>query len=392
MRIAYFSEVFLPKVDGVVNTLCHLFEYLGEHDHESILFAPKGGPDLYECTSVLGYKGYSFPRYPELKLVPPTIDVTPELKDFQPDLIHVVNPVSFGWVGVRYGYKNDIPITASYHTDIPGFADHWGLGFLKPMLWQYFRWIHNLADLTLVPSKFTAQEIKDKGFQNLQVWSRGVDTERFSPMKRSQAWRVRFTDGYAGTPVLLYVGRLAKEKRIHLLYDVIKNLPDSCLVIVGDGPSRSELEELFSDTNTIFTGYLNGEDLAHAYASADVFVFPGANETFGNVILEAMASGLPVIAPKSGGVINFVRDGETGYLFAPDDTVSLLYTTRLLVQYPMVARRMGRAGWALAQQRSWTTVMDELMGYYQSLLNEYQKADVFWQKLRPANKLIGHLK
>jgi glycosyltransferase involved in cell wall biosynthesis len=259
------------------------------------------------------------------------------------------------------------------------------------VLWRYFRLIHNLADLTLAPSNFTAEEITEKGFHNIKVWSRGVDTERFSPAKRSQAWRVRFTDGYPGTPVLLYVGRLAKEKRIHLLYEVITNLPEACLVIVGDGPARSELETLFANTNTIFTGYLNGEDLAHAYASADVFVFPGANETFGNVVLEAMASGLPVIAPKSGGVVDFVRDGETGYLFAPDDMVSLLYTTRLLVQYPTITRRMGKAGWAFAQQRNWSTVMDELVEHYQVLLKDHQRAEFFWQKLRPANKMISHL-
>jgi glycosyltransferase involved in cell wall biosynthesis len=392
MRIAYFSEVFLPKVDGIVNTLCHLFEYLGEREHESILFAPNGGPDSYDCTPVFGHHGYAFPRYPELKMVPPTIDVSHTLKDFQPDLIHLVNPASLGWAGIRYGYRNEIPLVASYHTDVPGFARQWGLGFVNPLLWRYFRLIHNLADLTLAPSEFTAKEIRARGFLNTKVWSRGVDTQRFSPAKRSQAWRVRFTDGYPGTPVFLYVGRLAKEKRIHLLHDVIKNIPEACLAIVGDGPARQELEHLFADTNTIFTGYLTGEDLAQAYASADIFLFPGANETFGNVVLEAMASGLPVIAPKSGGIVDTVRDGVTGYLFAPNDVVSLLFTSRLLVQYPTVARRMGEAGRSFAQNRNWSTVMDELVDHYQNLLKGYGREDVFWEKTRLEGKLIGNLK
>lgn len=390
MRVAYFSEVFLPKVDGVVNTLCHLFEYLGEQDHESILFAPDGGPDLFDCTHVLGYHGYAFPRYSELRLVPPTIDITHSLNDFQPDLIHIVNPVSIGWAGLRYGYKNDIPLVASYHTDVPGFAKQWGLGFFNPLLWRYFRLIHNLADLTLAPSAYTAQEIRDKGFKNVDVWSRGVDTNHFSPKKRSQAWRVRFTDGYPGMPVLLYVGRLAKEKRIHLLYDVIKNIPEACLAIVGDGPARPELESLFADTNTIFTGYLTGEKLAQAYASADVFLFPGANETFGNVILEAMASGLPVIAPKSGGIVDNVRDGVTGYLFAPDDVISLLLTARLLVQYPTVSRRMGDAGRSFALKRNWETVMEELIDHYQNLLKGYRGEDMFWGKTGLEGTLVGN--
>lgn len=380
MRIAYFSEVFLPKVDGVVNTLCHLFEYLEEHGHQSILFAPKGGPSLYDGTYVIGFKGYAFPRYPELHLVPPTVEITQELADFKPDLIHLVNPASLGWAGLRYGYRHDLPIVASYHTDIPGFAARWGLGFLRSPLWAYFRFIHNLADLTLAPSRYTAQELQARQFHNVKLWSRGVNTGRFSPEKRSHAWRVRLTAGYAGAPILLYVGRLADEKRIHLLLDVIKNIPEARLAIVGDGPARSNLETLFAGTQTVFTGYLTGEDLAHAYASADVFVFPGANETFGNVILEAMASGLPVIAPKSGGIVDLVQDGETGYLFAPDDTVSLLFTAKLLVEYPAVARRMGYAGRISAEKWNWTTVMDELLVHYQTLLREHQQTEMIWQK------------
>jgi glycosyltransferase involved in cell wall biosynthesis len=390
MRIAYFSEVFLPKVDGVVNTLCHLFDYLGEHAHDSILFAPNGGPDFYDCTPVMGFHGYAFPQYPELRLVPPTIDVTSTLQNFQPDLIHVVNPASLGWAGIRYGYKNEIPIVASYHTDVPGFAAHRGLGFTKTVIWRYFRLIHNLTDLTLAPSEFTAREIKEKGFLNVKVWSRGVDTQRFSPMKRSQAWRVRFTNGYPGTPILLYVGRLAREKRVHLLHDMIKNIPEAVLAIVGDGPARPDLERLFADTNTIFTGYLTGEELAQAYASADVFVFPGANETFGNVVLEAMASGLPVIAPKSGGIVDFVRDGVTGYLFAPEDVISLLFTARLLVQFPTVARRMGEAGRADAANRNWSTVLDELIQHYQNLLVDYGREEVFWGTTDLERKLVSN--
>jgi glycosyltransferase involved in cell wall biosynthesis len=391
VRIAYFSEVFLPKVDGVVNTLCHLFEYLEEHGHKSILFSSNGGPDLYDGTPILGYKGYEFPGYPELRLVPPTIDVTHELANFKPDLIHVVNPASIGWVGLRYGYKHDLPIVASYHTDIPGFARRWGLGIFKPFLWSYFRMLHNRADLTLAPSNFTTQEIQSKGFKNVKIWSRGVDTERFSPKKRSQTWRGRLTAGYPGKPILLYVGRLAKEKRIHLLRDVTIQFPEAHLVIVGDGPVRSELENAFSGTNTNFTGYLTGDDLAQAYASADIFVFPGANETFGNVVLEAMASGLPVIAPNSGGVTDLVTDGKTGYLFSPEDTVSLLYTSRLLVQNPIVARRMGNAGRTFAEKHNWSRVMDELIEYYQLLLQEYQQAKVFWQQPGLKGEMMGNL-
>jgi glycosyltransferase involved in cell wall biosynthesis len=166
VRIAYFSEVFLPKVDGVVNTLCYLFEYLEEQGHDSILIAPQGGPDLYDGTPVFGFQGFSFPLYPDLKLVPPTINISDQLADFKPDLIHLVNPASLGWVGMRYGYKHDLPIVASYHTDVAGFAEQRGFKLLKPFIWRYFRLIHNLADLTLAPSEYTTLELQAKNFNN----------------------------------------------------------------------------------------------------------------------------------------------------------------------------------------------------------------------------------
>jgi glycosyltransferase involved in cell wall biosynthesis len=379
MRIAYFSEVFLPKVDGVVNTLCHLFEYLEDRGHKSILFTSEGGPSLYDGTHVIGLKGYAFPGYPELRLAMPKTNLRKDLDEFKPDLIHVVNPVSLGWAGLNYGYQIDLPVVASYHTDIPGFAERWGFGFLRPLIWHYFRLVYNIADLTLAPSNFTAQQIGSQSFQNVKVWSRGVDAEHFSPAKKSQAWRVKFTDGYPGTPILIYVGRLAKEKRIHLLYDLIKQIPEACLAIVGDGPARAELEKKFSDTNTIFTGYLRGEDLAQAYASADIFVFTGANETFGNVVFEAMASGLPVVVPKSGGVMDLIRDQENGFLFAPDDGTSLFYTIKLLINNPSLARRMGKAGRAFAKTRSWEKVMDELIDYYRDLMRVHKRHDELWR-------------
>ena len=181
MRIALFAETFLPKLDGVVNTLCYLLEYLERNHHEAIMFAPEGGPEEYAGTKVVGLKAFPFPWYPELRLVPPLTSVRDELSEFHPEILHLINPASLGIMGLWYGKSMHIPVVASYQTDIPGYAVRWGMPYMKDPLWAYFRFLHNQADLNLAPSKFTQSELVEQGFERVHVWSRGVDTQRFSP-------------------------------------------------------------------------------------------------------------------------------------------------------------------------------------------------------------------
>ena len=302
MRVALFTETFLPKVDGVVNTLCRLLEHLARRQHESILFAPNGGPHSYANTPVLGLPSVPFPLYPELKLVPPVISVLDQLRRFSPDIIHVVNPVTLGFVGLNHGRRLRVPTVASYHTDVPGFARQWGLGALYHPSVGFFRWLHNQADLNLCPSFATLRQLQSQGYRRLRVWGRGVDSHLFHPSRRRHTWRMRLSEGEPERPLLLYVGRLSPEKRIDWLKPMLQAVPEARLAIVGDGPMRPVLESMFAGHPVRFTGYLTGDELADAYAAADVFVFPSHSETFGNVVLEAMASGLPVVAARSGGV------------------------------------------------------------------------------------------
>jgi len=369
MRIAYFAETFLPKWDGIANTLCYLLDHLADRGHTSLMFAPQGAPARYAETPIVGLPSVAFPLYSELRLVPPVVDVERELAAFRPDLVHLVNPASLGLVGLRNARSLDLPIVASYHTDIPGYAVQYGLGLLRDPLWAYFRWVHNQADLNLCPSRFTQRELKAQGFQRVKVWGRGVDTRRFSPRFRSEAWRLRLSGGCPELPLLLYVGRLATEKRVEWLRPIFAWLPEVRLAIVGDGPRRTELEDLFAHTPTVFTGYLHGEDLARAYASADLFVFPSANETFGNVVLEAMASGLPVIAPRSGGPVDHVIDGVNGFLFDSDDGADLVALLRWLVSDSSCARQLGGSARAYAESQSWEVILDELLEAYTTLLD-----------------------
>jgi glycosyltransferase involved in cell wall biosynthesis len=367
MRIAFFSETFLPKIDGIVNTLCYLLDHLAARGHASLLFAPEGGPARYANTPIIGLNGIPFPLYPELKLVPPHVNVSARLSIFQPDVIHVLNPVSLGLVGLQQARQLGVPLVASYHTDVPGFAIRWGLGMFHDVLWGYFRWLHNQADLNLCPSKVTLAELKGQGFQRLKVWGRGVDTARFHPHRRQLAWRLRLSRGQPEAPLFLYVGRLSPEKRIDWLQPIFEALPSARLAVVGDGPARSTLERRFAGTPTVFTGYLSGSDLAHAYAAADIFLFPAANETLGNVVLEAMASGLPVIAPRAGGLLDHVIDDVTGLLFDPENQAALITAAQRLARDRAYARQLGTTGRTRIEKLSWTAILDGLLDEYANL-------------------------
>ncbi|MDH7488202.1 MAG: glycosyltransferase family 1 protein [Anaerolineae bacterium] len=364
MRVALFTEVFLPKVDGVVNTLCRVLEHLRRRGHTGLVFAPDGGPGSFAGTRVIGLPSVAIPIYPELKLVPPLVDVEKELLEFDPDVVHIINPVSLGLAGLRAARSLGVPVVASYQTDLPGFAERWGLGLLREPLWAYFRWLHNQADLNLCPSCATQRELLSQGFERVQVWGRGVDTHRFNPAHRSAERRILLSGGHPEAPLLIYVGRLSPEKRVEWLLPVLKAVPEARLAIVGDGPSRPILERLFKDTNTVFTGHLGGDNLAQAYASGDIFVFPAANETFGNVVLEAMASGLPVVAPRAGEPSDLITHGERGLLFEPGDQDGLVDAVRHLVRDLEYARSLGASGRAYAETLNWELVLDGLFDSY----------------------------
>jgi phosphatidylinositol alpha 1,6-mannosyltransferase len=367
MRIAFFTEVFLPKVDGIVNTLCYLLDHLKDNGDTALVAAPQDSPPFYNGTRIISAPAAAFPFYPEIRLASPWLNMDTELDSFQPDLVHIVNPFSLGLVGLRYARSRSIPLVASYHTDIPGFVSRWGAQFLSGGLLSYLRWIHNQADLNLCPSQATQSDLAAQGFKRLAVWTRGVDTTRFSPIHASREMRERLTSGQPDVKLLLYVGRLSAEKRIDWLKEVLMAMPGLHLAVVGDGPQRPWLEETFRGLPVTFTGYLRGKDLSTAYASADYFVFPGANETFCNVALEAMASGLPVVAPRAGGVLDFIVDDQNGLLFDPEKRASLQEQVFRLVQNPELTRRIAFAGMETAETRKWPTVLDGLVTLYDEL-------------------------
>ncbi|HKJ27846.1 MAG TPA: glycosyltransferase family 1 protein [Anaerolineales bacterium] len=391
MKIAIFTETFLPKVDGIVVKVCRLLEHLQKRGHEALVFAPSGAPKEYAGARVISYRALPVPFYPEMNISPPWPTVDTEVRAYKPDLIHLVNPVSLGLAGLRVAKFYETPVLASYHTDVPGFAEHWKLGFLSDTIYRYARWIHNRVDLNVCPSEFTRRQLYEHNFERVEIWRGGVDVELYNPNKRSQEMRMRLSDNEPDRPLLLYIGRVSVEKRIDRLLPILKMFSEARLAIVGDGPYRAELEEIFAGTDTVFTGYMTGEELATAYASADIFTFTGDKETFGNVVVEAMASGLSVIAPNSGGVTDLVLDGYNGIQYDPYDEFSILRAARQLIEDPEKSRLFGQRGRELAEQRTWEITLDELLNHYQRTIQMEKLGEgykwLIWERVPRASQL-----
>lgn len=367
MRIALFCETFLPNVNGVAATLRHTLEHLQAEGHPALLFAPHGAPATYAGAEIVPLYGTTFPLYPELKITPPQPGIVAHLRRFRPDLVHLAGPAVLGGSIPPLVERLRLPILSSYHTDFGAYARHYGLGAVHGLANFYLRSIHNRTRLTLCPSTATLTQLRAQGFRRLKVWGRGVDTERFHPRHRSHAWREALGVQPHET-LLLYVGRLAKEKRVDLLPEALRGLDGVRLVLVGDGPARAELQQQMAGLPVHFLGYLQGHDLATAYASADIFVFPSDTDTFGQVIQEGMASGLAVVGARCGGTLDLVRPDVTGRQFEPGIASDLRAQVRSLVQNPARRIAMGEAGRQAAERRSWPSVMGELMQHYRHVI------------------------
>lgn len=368
MRIALFTETFLPKVDGIVTRLRHTVDHLQRNGDKVLVVAPDGGLAEYKGAKIYGVSGFPLPLYPELKLALPRPSIGVALEEFRPDLIHVVNPAVLGLAGLYYAKVMQIPLVASYHTHLPQYLQHYGLGMLEGVMWELIKASHNQAQLNLCTSTVMVQELREHGIERLDLWQRGVDTETFHPGLASPEMRSHLCQGHPESPLLLYVGRLGAEKEIDRIKPVLEAIPNARLALVGDGPHRSALEKYFTGTPTHFVGYLTGTELGSAFASADAFIFPSRTETLGLVLLEAMAAGCPVVAARSGGIPDIVTDGVNGYLFDPaDEEGAIAATVRLLKQQDEreLLRQNARAE---AQRWGWAAATRQLQNYYRTVV------------------------
>ena len=369
MRIALFTETFLPKVDGIVTRLRHTIEHLERNGDRVLVVAPEGGLTEYKGAKVYGIPGMPLPLYPELKLALPPIGTKSAIEKFQPDLIHVVNPAVLGVGGIYYAKTLNVPLVASYHTHLPQYLQHYGLGALEGVLWELLKAAHNKAELNLCTSSAMVKELINHGIERVDLWQRGVDTDMFQPHLASRQMRSRLSQGHPEDPLLLYVGRVSAEKQIDQIKPVLEAIPQARLAIVGDGPNRETLEAHFAGTKTNFVGYLQGLELASAFASADAFVFPSRTETLGLVLLEAMAAGCPVVAARSGGIPDIVTNGVNGYLFEPDDPDGAITATKSLLEATEIREELRTNARAEAEQWGWAAATKQLQNYYRSVLN-----------------------
>ena len=377
MKVAFFTETFLPKVDGIVTRLTKTVRHLVEAGDEVVVFCPEGCPSDYMGAQLIGVPAMPLPLYPELKLALPRPAVSEAIDSFQPDLIHVVNPAVLGLGGIWLAKTKGIPLVASYHTHLPKYLEHYGMGMLEPLLWELLKAAHNQAVLNLCTSTAMVQELSEKGIQHTDLWQRGVDTDMFRPELRSDAMRERLHGCHDDRgSLLLYVGRLSAEKQIERIRPVLEAMPDARLALVGDGPHRQQLEKHFEGTATTFVGYLAGDELASAYASGDAFLFPSSTETLGLVLLEAMAAGCPVVGANRGGIPDIISDGVNGCLYEPDgadgSAASLIEATRRLLGNDLERQALRTAARAEAERWGWAGATEQLRTYYRTVLSTPQ--------------------
>jgi len=381
MRIALFSEVFPPKIDGITNRLDHTLRHLAREGHEALVFAPDGSVDEHAGARVVRVPGTPFPPYPGLQVTAPDPRILRELWRFGPDVVHAVGPCCLGVWGVMAARAVGLPLVASYHTDLPRYLPGYGLGWLQPIIWPLIERVHGAAHLNLTPSRFTRDELLAHGIEPVDLWRGGVDTDLFHPRRRSVEMRMRLTGGRPDRPVVLYAGRLSPEKRLERLADLHDALPEVQVAFVGDGPARAGLEERLGGERASFLGFLRGEQLAAAFASADVFLMPSTTETLGFVVLEAMASGLPVVAARAGGIPDLVDSGSDGILYEPAAPEEAVKAVHEILASPLHRERLARRARERAEACDWRHET-------RRLVDAYRKAQVLASQGSRLSRLV----
>jgi phosphatidylinositol alpha 1,6-mannosyltransferase len=382
VRVALVAESFLPHVNGVSNSVVRVLEHLRLTGHEALVIAPDTPPGepraerIYDGIRVHRVPSRMFPKVTTLPLGIPTPRMVRALRGFDPDVMHLASPALLGYGGLRAARRLGVPTVAVYQTDVPGFAASYGIGITTRAAWAWFRHLHGLADRTLAPSSATMESLVTQRIPRIHPWARGVDVIRYAPSARDEALRRHWSPH--GKPIVGFVGRLAPEKHVERLAALAADAVQ--LVIVGDGVDQAKLQSAMP--TAVFTGALYGEELAAAYASMDVFVHTGEHETFCQVVQEALASGLPVIAPDAGGPRDLVASCRTGMLLPVEEFESRLpaAVAHLLAErhrYSQAARRS-------VLGRSWPVICDELLGHYEAVLSPLARARVSSRRRRRA--------
>ncbi|MFD9434414.1 glycosyltransferase family 4 protein [Streptomyces sp. NPDC060002] len=366
MRVVIVTESFPPDVNGVAHCAFQTARHLVDRGHTPVVVAPATavgtGPDAEAPCPVVRVPSLPLPGYPQVRVALPSRRVAAAIAEHRADLVHLASPFILGVRGMAAAARLGIPAVAVYQTDLGGYARTY-MGAGEAAAWRRIRSVHAAADLTLAPSSAALHDLDTHGVPRVKLWPRGVDTVRFCPDRRDEALRRALAPN--GELIVGYVGRLAPEKHVELLSGVC-GLPAVRVVVVGDGPSRPGLEETLP--GAVFLGNRTGDELARIFASLDVFVHTGPFETFCQTVQEAMASGVPVVAPAAGGPLDLVAHGRTGLLVPPRDATLVRDAVAALVADPARRAAYGAAGRATVEGRTWAAIGDRLINHYEDVL------------------------
>lgn len=380
LNIVFVTETYPPEVNGVAMTVGRLVQGLRAVGHLVTVVRPQQRGELTEnaapekvapesADDVL-VRGLPIPGYPGLRFGLPAGGRLRRLwRRQRPDVVHVVTEGPLGWSAVNAARALKIPVTSGFHTNFDRYSVHYGLGWLRPAVAAYLRTLHRRTLATMVPTEALAADLAGEGIQGVRVVGRGVDTQLYRPEQRCQALRQQWLKGAPG-PVCLYVGRLAPEKNLALVEASFAALaaqhPDARMVWVGDGPARSALAA--RHPTHVFAGQQVGEALARHYASADLFLFPSLTETYGNVVAEAMASGLPVVAYRSAAAATLIVNGENGVVVAPGDAAAYVQAVLDVLIQPQGGAQLGAAARTTMLSYSWARVVQDFVAVLEGVM------------------------
>lgn len=359
---------------GYSNRFKNLLLQLRDAGDQVLVIVPDNAPDApteFAGAKIVNVAGFRFPLYRRITLTLGLRGVYQALKDFDPDVIHLTTPGFLIFSTLLYARLLCKPLLLSYHTHLPIYTKNYGLGLLQGVTWTMLRFQHNRADFTLTTSPQLCQELVQNGFERVGLWRKGIDTTIFNPKYKSLQMRTRLTQGHPEQPLLIYVGRIGAEKNLIFFKQLLETFPHCRLALVGDGPCRRTLEEQLAGTNTYFSGILHGEQLSQAFASADIFVMPSESETLGFVVLESMASGVPVVGARAGGIPDIIDDARTGFLFSPGSHSECTDRINELLADNHLRERMGVAAREEAQKWSWraSAAATRNVGYGRAISN-----------------------
>lgn len=361
-RLAIVTETYPPEVNGVALTIARFVEGMRNRGHDVQLIRPRQMRDENATNGEVLMRGLPIPRYPHLKMGLPAKNALAKLWSHRrPDLVHIVTEGPLGWSALAAAQKLKLPVTSDFRTNFHAYSGHYGIGWLQKPIFAYLRKFHNRTQCTMVPTESLRQSLAEMGFQRLRVVARGVDTALFHPAKRSDALRAQW-GVEPDTPVAIYVGRIAAEKNLATLiraYRAMRDVDSRCrLVMVGEGPQRRELESQLPEA--IFVGLKREEELAAHYASGDVFLFPSMTETFGNVVPEAMASGLGVLAYRYAAAAKLIEDGVSGRTVELGDSHAFVTGAANLMRDWAMTRQYGNAARRVTEAHDWDRLVREL--------------------------------